>query len=125
MVPGRPYFYSTVMSMAGVTAGLLVESHDGRPTKIEGNPDHPTSLGAATAMQQAAILGLYDPDRSSKVLESGKDSDWKSFEAAVKGLSLGDGAGLRFLSESVTSPSLLALRVGELMADRLREGATR
>jgi molybdopterin-containing oxidoreductase family iron-sulfur binding subunit len=110
MIPGHPYFYSTVMSMGGVTAGLLVESHDGRPTKIEGNPDHPASLGAATAMQQAAILGLYDPDRSSKVLESGKDSDWKSFEAAVKDLSLGDGSGLRFLSESVTSPSLLSLR---------------
>jgi molybdopterin-containing oxidoreductase family iron-sulfur binding subunit len=110
MIPGHPYFYSTVMSMGGVTAGLLVESHDGRPTKIEGNPDHPTSRGAATAMQQAEILRLYDPDRSSKVLEGGKDSDWPKFEAAVKALSLGDGSGLRFLSESVTSPSLMALR---------------
>jgi molybdopterin-containing oxidoreductase family iron-sulfur binding subunit len=110
MVPGRPYFYSTVMSLSGGVSGLLVESHDGRPTKIEGNSDHPGSLGAASAMQQAAILSLYDPDRSSKVLEGGKESDWAKFEAAVKSLSLGDGTGLRFLSETVTSPSLAALR---------------
>ncbi|HEV1286712.1 MAG TPA: TAT-variant-translocated molybdopterin oxidoreductase [Bryobacteraceae bacterium] len=110
MIPGHPYFYSTVMSLSGGVSGLLVESHDGRPTKIEGNADHPGSLGAATAMQQAAILGLYDPDRSSTVLENGKESDWKKFEAAVKSLSLGDGSGLRFLSEAVTSPTLSALR---------------
>ena len=110
MVPGRPYFYSTAMSLSGGVTGLLVESHDGRPTKIEGNPDHPGSLGAASAMQQAAILGLYDPDRSSTVLEAGKPSDWASFEKAAKALSLGDGSGLRILSETVTSPSLASLR---------------
>jgi MoCo/4Fe-4S cofactor protein with predicted Tat translocation signal len=110
MIPGHPYFYTTVMSLSGGVSGLLVEAHDGRPTKIEGNADHPGSMGAATAMQQAAILGLYDPDRSSTVLEGGKESDWTKFEAAVKSLSLGDGSGLRFLSESVTSPSLSSLR---------------
>jgi molybdopterin-containing oxidoreductase family iron-sulfur binding subunit len=110
MIPGHPYFYSTVMSLSGGVSGLLVESHDGRPTKIEGNADHPGSLGAATAMQQAAVLGLYDPDRSATVLEGGKESDWTKFEAAVKALSLGDGTGLRFLSETVTSPSLSSLR---------------
>jgi molybdopterin-containing oxidoreductase family iron-sulfur binding subunit len=114
MIPGHPYFYSTVMSLSGGVSGLLVESHDGRPTKIEGNADHPGSLGAATAMQQAAILGLYDPDRSATVLESGKESDWTKFEAAVKFLPLGDGAGLRFLSETVTSPSLSSLRADAL-----------
>jgi molybdopterin-containing oxidoreductase family iron-sulfur binding subunit len=110
MIPGHPYFYTTVMSLSGGVSGLLVEAHDGRPTKIEGNADHPGSLGAATAMQQAAILGLYDPDRSTMVLEGGKPSDWNKFAAAVKALPLSDGAGLRFLSESVTSPSLQSLR---------------
>ncbi len=110
MIPGHPYFYSTVMSLSGGVSGLLVESHDGRPTKIEGNPDHAGSLGAATAMQQASILGLYDPDRSSTILEGGKPAEWTKFEAAVKSLSLGDGSGLRFLSETVTSPSLSSLR---------------
>jgi molybdopterin-containing oxidoreductase family iron-sulfur binding subunit len=103
-------FYTSVMSMGGHVTGLLIETHDGRPTKIEGNPDHPHSLGAATALMQASVLSLYDPDRSSKVLNAGKEAQWADFEAAVRQLSLGDGAGLRFLSPQVTSPSLHALR---------------
>ncbi len=112
--PGEPYYYTTVTSLGGHITGLMVQTHDGRPTKIEGNPDHPHSLGAATALQQAAVLGVYDPDRSSKVLNGGKASTWADFEAAVKALSLGDGAGLRFLSGVVTSPSLAALRAQTL-----------
>jgi molybdopterin-containing oxidoreductase family iron-sulfur binding subunit len=113
-IPGQAYFYSTAMQLGGQVSGLLVETHDGRPTKIEGNPDHPASLGAATALQQASVLSLYDPDRSGKVLEKGAESSWPKFEAAVKALSLGDGSGLRFLSETVTSPSLAALRTQAL-----------
>jgi MoCo/4Fe-4S cofactor protein with predicted Tat translocation signal len=113
-VPGQAYTYSTVMSLGGQATGLLVETHDGRPTKIEGNPDHPASLGAATALQQASVLSLYDPDRSSKVLENGHESNWQKFEAYVKTLALGDGSGLRFLSETVTSPSLASLRTQAL-----------
>src|SRR5262250_2054877 len=58
IVPGRPLFYATAMTLGGVATGLLVESHEGRPTKIEGNPDHPSSLGAADAYGQAAVLEL-------------------------------------------------------------------
>ena len=71
---------------------------------------HPSSLGAATALMQGSILNLYDPDRSQRVLEGGMESSWQKFEAFVKTLSLSDGAGLRFLSEAVASPSLMALR---------------
>jgi molybdopterin-containing oxidoreductase family iron-sulfur binding subunit len=113
-IPGHPYFYTTVMSLAGQVAGLLVETHDGRPTKIEGNTDHPFSQGAATALAQAALLNLYDPDRSAKVMQGNSESSWEKFEAFVKTLPLGDGSGLRFVSESVTSPSLLALRTDTL-----------
>jgi MoCo/4Fe-4S cofactor protein with predicted Tat translocation signal len=113
-IPGQSYFYTTVMTLAGQVAGLLVETHDGRPTKIEGNPDHPASRGAATALAQASILNLYDPDRSSRVLQGGMESSWEQFEAFVKALQLGDGAGLRFLSQSVASPSLMALRADTL-----------
>ena len=108
MIPGRALllFDSHVDSPEQVT-GLLVETHDGRPTKIEGNPDHPASLGAATAMQQASILGLYDPDRSATVArKAARNRTGRSSKRAVKSLSLGDGSGLRFLSETVTSPSL-------------------
>src|SRR5258708_12017576 len=113
-IPGAQLFYSTVMSFAGDAVGLLVESHDGRPTKIEGNPDHPVSQGAATALAQAALLNLYDPDRSKQVVANGQPSDWKSFEQAVKAMSLGDGTGLRFLSETVVSPTLAAQRAQPL-----------
>jgi MoCo/4Fe-4S cofactor protein with predicted Tat translocation signal len=112
--PGEPLWYTTVHSLAGHVTGLLIETHDGRPTKVEGNPDHPHSLGAASAIEQALVLGLYDPDRSQKVLQAGKPAKWEDFEAVAKKLPLGDGMGLRFLSETVTSPSLNALRTETL-----------
>ena len=73
-------------SLGGQATGLLVETHDGRPTKIEGNPDHPSSLGAATALQQACDSGLYDPDRSARLLEDGHETkkSWPEFEAYLK-----------------------------------------
>src|ERR1700736_1924375 len=64
MVLGKPLFFATAMPFAGDAIGVLVESHEGRPTKIEGNPDHPASLGATDAITQASILNLYDPDRA-------------------------------------------------------------
>lgn len=112
--PGEPFFYSTVMSQSGHVTGLMVETHDGRPTKIEGNPDHPHSLGAATAFQQASVLGVYDPDRSAKVLNGGKEAKWPDLVAAIAKLALGDGAGLRFLSGFVSSPTLASLRADAL-----------
>ena len=116
LIPGQAYFYSTVMQLGGQATGLLVETHDGRPTKIEGNPDHPVSLGAATALQQASILALYDPDRSARFLENGAPTSksWTQFNAYLKGISLGDGSGLRFLSQAVISPSLGAVRAEAL-----------
>jgi MoCo/4Fe-4S cofactor protein with predicted Tat translocation signal len=113
-LPGEPFHYATVVSLSGHATGLLVETHDGRPTKIEGNPDHPRSYGAATAIQQATVLGMYDPDRSAKVLQGGKEATWPALEAAVPKLSLGDGSGLRFLSGFVSSPTLASLRADVL-----------
>ncbi len=111
-VPGRPVFYATAISMAGCAAGLLVEAHEGRPTKIEGNPDHPFSRGAASAFAQASVLGLYDPDRSKQVMRGGTISTWDEFFAWAKPhlAALGSGAKLRFLSQAVNSPSLDAVR---------------
>src|SRR5437868_13818129 len=78
-VPGKPLFYASAMSMRGVAAGVLVESHLGRPTKIEGNPDHPGSLGGTDPFMQASVLTLYDPDRSRSVVHNGNISNWDSF----------------------------------------------
>jgi MoCo/4Fe-4S cofactor protein with predicted Tat translocation signal len=111
IIPGRPLFYATSMTLAGVANGLLVESHMGRPTKIEGNREHPGSLGGTDVFAQAATLGLYDPDRSKTVMHDGRISDWASFQAAISNARtqlLSGGTGFRILTEIVTSPSLAA-----------------
>ena len=83
LIPGKPLFYATAMSVAGIATGVLVESHLGRPTKIEGNPEHPASLGATDAAMQASVLTLYDPDRSQTVTRNGNISGWGNFIAAL------------------------------------------
>src|SRR5205823_6746639 len=85
LVPGRPLFYATAMAIGGVATGLLVESHEGRPTKGEGNPLHPGSLGATDVFAQAAVLGLYDPDRSQTLTNIGEIRPWSAFLGAIRG----------------------------------------
>jgi MoCo/4Fe-4S cofactor protein with predicted Tat translocation signal len=109
-VPGKPLFYATAMPVAGYGTGLLVESHMGRPTKVEGNPSHPASLGAANLFAQASVLTLYDPDRAQVVIYNGRIGDWSTFlttmDQARAELLTRKGAGLRILTGSVTSPAL-------------------
>src|SRR5687768_15529530 len=111
-IPGRPMFFATAMTLGGVATGLLVESHQGRPTKVEGNPDHPGSLGATDLYAQASVLTLYDPDRSKSILQLGEIRPWNAFITAMRaGLSAqsaSKGAGLRILTETVASPTLAA-----------------
>ncbi len=111
-VPGRPMFFATAMEMGGCGTGLLVESHLGRPTKVEGNPDHPGSLGAADYFHQASVLTMYDPDRSQVVIYNGEIASWVNFEAAVLSIraaqAASGGNGLRILTETVLSPTLAA-----------------
>ncbi len=110
LIPGKPLFYATAMTLGGFAMGLLVESHMGRPTKVEGNPDHPASLGATDIFAQASVLTLYDPDRSQAVIHEGRLGRWGDFLAAVKnardGHQVSQGAGLRILTETITSPTL-------------------
>jgi len=109
-VPGKPIFYATAMPLGGYATGLLVESHMGRPTKVEGNPSHPASLGAADVFAQASVLGLYDPDRAQVVVSKGRIGSWSAFLASVNQLRaeflVRKGAGLRILTGTVTSPTL-------------------
>ncbi len=114
VVPGLPDYYATAMPRRGGAVPVLVESHEGRPTKIEGNPKHPDSAGATDAIAQASVLDLYDPDRFSPVLRGGAASTWEAYDAfaadhfaAIRGRK---GQGLRVLSEDVDSPSLDLLR---------------
>jgi MoCo/4Fe-4S cofactor protein with predicted Tat translocation signal len=110
VIPGKPLFFATAVTLGGVATGLLVESHMGRPTKVEGNPLHPGSLGATDVFAQASILGLYDPDRSKVVMQAGSISTWNGFVAALsrqlESARQPRGGGLRILTETVTSPTL-------------------
>jgi molybdopterin-containing oxidoreductase family iron-sulfur binding subunit len=120
IIPGRPLFFASAIPMAGIAQPVLVESHMGRPTKIEGNPDHPASLGGTDALTQAAVLDLYDPDRAQTLTFRGEVRPWGSFLTAVqiglKAQRQRQGAGLRFLTPPITSPSL-----GEIVAGILRD----
>ena len=111
LLPGGAKFYATAIPVEGFGRGILVESNLGRPTKIEGNPEHPESLGATDAITQAAILSLYDPDRSRAPLRGGLPGGWSAFAADWGGRRGGfagaRGRGLALLTEPTTSPTLL------------------
>ena len=83
LIPGRPLFYATATTLNGVAQGVLAESHEGRPTKIEGNPEHPSSLGACDIFSQASVLELYDPDRAQAVTFQGEIHGWNNFTGAL------------------------------------------
>jgi molybdopterin-containing oxidoreductase family iron-sulfur binding subunit len=110
IVPGRPLFYATAMTLGGAGVGLLVESHLGRPTKVEGNPEHPASLGATSLLHQASVLTLYDPDRAQDVTHLGWTRTWDDALSMLRGALEQQrsrrGAGLRLLTETVVSPTL-------------------
>ncbi|HVF47586.1 MAG TPA: TAT-variant-translocated molybdopterin oxidoreductase, partial [Pyrinomonadaceae bacterium] len=111
MLPGKPNFFATAMSLGGVATGLLAKSYEGRPVKIEGNPDHPGSRGATDVLAQASLLGMYDPDRSQQVTFRGGPKTWEGFVGALRATleenRADGGAGVRFLTETVTSPTLI------------------
>ena len=120
LVPGRPLFFATATGHDGYARGILVESHEGRPTKIEGNPEHPASLGGTDVFGQAHVLGLYDPDRSKAVLYLGQQRTWGDFKAALREplakQKAKGGSGLRFLTGRNTSPTFAAQMKGLLAA---------
>ncbi len=136
VIPGKPLYYASAFPMGGYARGVLVESHEGRPTKVEGNARHPATpgangvlsmqsptqmnpdgtprhLGATDVFMQASILTLYDPDRSQSPMYQGQLSSWTEFNAALAAEMAKQGAvrgaGLRILTENVTSPTLAAL----------------
>src|SRR5829696_6614816 len=119
IVPGKALYFATAMPFSGGCAPLLVRSYMGRPVKVEGNDLHPASLGAADVFAQASVLGLYDPDRSQNIINRGEVRTYSAFLGeiltALEGQRGKQGAGLRFLTETVTSPT-----VGAQLRDILR-----
>ncbi|HET7228092.1 MAG TPA: TAT-variant-translocated molybdopterin oxidoreductase, partial [Chthoniobacterales bacterium] len=112
VIPGKPLRFATATPVCGFGQGLLVTSYEGRPTKIEGNPNHPASRGATTIWAQADVLDLYDPDRAQTVTTAGAiktmEDFWNALNAALETMASTGAASFRILSESITSPTLLA-----------------
>jgi len=118
-VPGIAKHYASSFEFGGYAQGILVESHQGHPTQVQGNPEHPASLGGASIFMQASILSLYDPERSKTVTHEGRISSWEAFEAELRARApewlANQGKGLRILTGTVCSPS-----VAGVMRDFLR-----
>ncbi len=112
LIPGRPQFFASSAMLGGYASPVLVESHMGRPTKIEGNPEHPASLGAADIFAQASLLDMYDPDRSQTPVNLGQTRSWKNFVDQIRTRMAGqravDGEGLRLLTGPISSPTLVS-----------------
>ncbi|NUP11902.1 MAG: TAT-variant-translocated molybdopterin oxidoreductase [Polyangiaceae bacterium] len=112
-VPGRSEYYATAMPLYGTAVGLLVESVDGRPIKIEGNPDHPETLGGTTSFIQASVLNLYDPDRSKAPRKGGQEISvedaWKALADIGRDIRGKAGRGVAILSEDHRSPTTALL----------------
>ncbi len=110
VIPGRPKYYATAAPVNGIAEGVIVESNTGRPTKVEGNPDHPASLGATSVHSQACLMDLYDPDRAREIIHLGLPEDWDSFQLAwqqaMAPIAARQGAGFSILTETIVSPSL-------------------
>ena len=113
VIPGKPLYFATALPLQGTAFGLIVESHEGRPTKIEGNPRHPESLGAASAFLQASVLDLYDPDRSDSPQQGAEKRTWDDAAALLRKVGeeakSKNGRGLAILTEAHRSPTLAAL----------------
>lgn len=109
MVPGKALFYASAVTVGGYATGVLVEQHEGRPIKLEGNPDHPASLGSLHSIGQAEVLGFYDPDRAQNVIEADEISTWEQFnkvltEQMAAHVATG-GKGIAALFGAITSPT--------------------
>jgi MoCo/4Fe-4S cofactor protein with predicted Tat translocation signal len=113
ITPGVPGYYATTMPFGISAHGLVVKTNEGRPTKIEGNREHPSSFGGTNIYHQAAILGMYDPDRSKRVMHKGAEDSWDNFVSYWRErfahFSANQGQGLAVLTESFNSPTLARL----------------
>ncbi len=109
-VAGDPLYFATAASHGGFAHGLLVKSTQGRPIKVEGNPAHPASMGGTSVFAQASVLELWDPDRAQNITHRGQVSTWDAFVATLSAdisrRASSAGAGLRILTEGISSPTL-------------------
>lgn len=114
VVPGIPLHYATAMPFLGNLTGLVIENHEGRPTKVEGNELHPGSQGNTNVYQQATMLEMYDPDRSKYPLKDGKKASTNDFVVFAQEFFADQNKKVAFISEANSSPTYTALKEGAL-----------
>jgi MoCo/4Fe-4S cofactor protein with predicted Tat translocation signal len=111
LIPGQPRYFASIMTVDGFATGIIAETHEGRPTKLDGNPEHPANLGSSDPFIQASILSLYDPDRSKTVVYQNEISHWDKFLSFIENEKIkwktNSGEGVSILTEVVTSPTLI------------------
>lgn len=110
LVQGEPLYYSSAMPFKDALTGLLVETHEGRPTKVEGNDLHPASNGNSNTFQQGTVLGLYDPDRSRYIRKEGNRASWNDFVSFCQQQFSNSDARIAFISEANSSPTYQRLK---------------
>ncbi|MEO8548493.1 MAG: 4Fe-4S dicluster domain-containing protein, partial [Kofleriaceae bacterium] len=123
LTPGVATYYATALVEDGHATGVIVETHEGRPTKIEGNPQHPASLGATRAIEQAAVLSLYDPQRARAITDRGMPASWATIERVLARARADHGRGLHVVLEPTSSPLVIEL-IARLRATLPAAGVT-
>ncbi len=108
VTPSVPALYATTMAIGGYGVGMIVESHEGRPTKVEGNPRHPASLGALGTLEQAAVLSLYDPTRARETTHRGRPATWRAFAQSLAAPAP-PGKRIHVLMEPTSAPHVVDL----------------
>ena len=109
-IPGIPKYYASTMPFKNNAIGVLIENHDERPVKVEGNEKHPTSLGKSNTFSQATVLDMYDPDRARGVKLDGKKVAWSDYVKYAQSIHDSNGEGLGVLLQESSSPTLNVLR---------------
>lgn len=110
VIPGVPNYYASAMPFQDALTGIVIENHEGRPTKIEGNEMHPASGGSSSKFNQAAMLGMYDPDRSRNVIKDGERSSYTNFQSFCQQHFGDTERNIAFISESNSSPTYNKLK---------------
>ncbi|CAN5227134.1 TAT-variant-translocated molybdopterin oxidoreductase [soil metagenome] len=116
LTPGVATYYATALVQDGHATGVVVETHEGRPTKIEGNPDHPASLGATRAIERAAVRSLYDPKRARAITDRGVPTSWAAIQRVLESARAQGGRGVHLVLEPTSSPLVIEL-IGRVRAE--------
>ena len=109
-IPGIPKYYASTIPWKNNALGVVIENHDERPVKVEGNDKHPATLGKSNAFSQASTIEMYDPDRARGVRHNGKKVDWSEYLKFAKDINKGDGKGLAVLMQESSSPTIKSIQ---------------